>query len=163
MEEAETLCQRIGIMVNGQFKCLGSSNFIKEKYGEGYEINLLIFPLSIHKMNDLIKDFDNKFSVVNLNNIKEILCYYNKKGFVDELNKGRFGYKMKNELNVWGSITLHKLFTWIYYTENVLKIIKIIKEFFLILNVVILLIIVLFLELKENILKMKRQLDFYLV
>ena len=130
MEEAETLCQRIGIMVNGQFKCLGSSNYIKEKYGEGYEINLLIFPLSIHKMNDLIKDFDNKFSVVNLNNIKEILCYYNKKGFVDELNKGRFGYKIIKELEIWNEINLHKLFTWVYYVENALKLIKIIKRFF---------------------------------
>ena len=37
---------------------------------------------------------------------------------------------MMNELNVWGSITLHKLFTWIYYIENVLKIIKIVKEYF---------------------------------
>ena len=30
-----------------------------------------------------------------------------------------------NELNVWGSITLHKLFTWIYYTENVYNLEKI--------------------------------------
>lgn len=33
MEEAETLCQKIGIMVKGQFKCYGSSSVIKENYG----------------------------------------------------------------------------------------------------------------------------------
>jgi len=33
MEEAETLCRRIGIMVKGRFKCLGSSTGIKDRYG----------------------------------------------------------------------------------------------------------------------------------
>lgn len=42
MEEAETLCRRMGIMVAGQFKCLGSSQYIKDKYGFGYEIDLRI-------------------------------------------------------------------------------------------------------------------------
>jgi ABC-type multidrug transport system ATPase subunit len=77
MEEAETLCQRIGIMVNGQFKCLGSSNFIKEKYGEGYEINLQISALSNEKMNLMISNFDNgKFEEMTKININEVLRYY---------------------------------------------------------------------------------------
>ena len=38
MEEAEALCTKIGIMVNGQFKCFGSSQHIKDKYGTGFEI-----------------------------------------------------------------------------------------------------------------------------
>ncbi len=42
MEEAETLCRRMGIMVAGQFKCLGTSQSIKDKYGYGYEIDLRI-------------------------------------------------------------------------------------------------------------------------
>ena len=31
MEECDALCTRLGIMVNGQFKCLGSSQRIKNK------------------------------------------------------------------------------------------------------------------------------------
>ncbi len=42
MEEAETLCRRMGIMVAGQFKCIGSSQHIKDKYGFGYEIDLRV-------------------------------------------------------------------------------------------------------------------------
>jgi ATP-binding cassette subfamily A (ABC1) protein 3 len=42
MEEAETLCRRMGIMVGGQFKCLGTSQYIKDKYGFGYEIDIRI-------------------------------------------------------------------------------------------------------------------------
>eukprot|EP01016_Furgasonia_blochmanni_P003672 TRINITY_DN11439_c0_g1_i2.p1 TRINITY_DN11439_c0_g1~~TRINITY_DN11439_c0_g1_i2.p1 ORF type:complete len:285 (-),score=35.28 TRINITY_DN11439_c0_g1_i2:113-967(-) len=40
MSEAETVCQRIGIMVNGVLVCIGDLARLKEKYGVGY--NLLI-------------------------------------------------------------------------------------------------------------------------
>lgn len=42
MEEAEALATKMGIMVEGQFKCFGSSQHIKDKYGTGYEIELKI-------------------------------------------------------------------------------------------------------------------------
>lgn len=42
MEEAEALCTKMGIMVDGQFKCFGSSQHIKDKYGMGYEIEVKI-------------------------------------------------------------------------------------------------------------------------
>ncbi|XP_062217620.1 ABC transporter A family member 8-like [Phragmites australis] len=36
MEEAEALCDRIGIVANGTLQCLGSSNELKAKYGGTY-------------------------------------------------------------------------------------------------------------------------------
>ncbi|CAF1095920.1 unnamed protein product [Adineta ricciae] len=38
MEECETLCNRLVIMVAGEFKCLGSVQHLKEKFGDGYTI-----------------------------------------------------------------------------------------------------------------------------
>ena len=38
MEECEALCTRLAIMVNGQFKCLGSTQHLKNKFGEGYTL-----------------------------------------------------------------------------------------------------------------------------
>ena len=38
MEECEALCTRMAIMVNGQFKCLGSTQHLKTKFGEGYTL-----------------------------------------------------------------------------------------------------------------------------
>ena len=32
MEECEALCTRLAIMVNGQFKCLGSTQHLKSRY-----------------------------------------------------------------------------------------------------------------------------------
>ncbi|XP_035824811.1 ATP-binding cassette sub-family A member 5 [Aplysia californica] len=36
MEEADALCSRVGIMVNGQLQCLGSTQHLKDTYGSGY-------------------------------------------------------------------------------------------------------------------------------
>jgi hypothetical protein len=43
MEEAEALSTKMGIMVRGGiFKCLGSSQHIKNKFGTGYELEIKI-------------------------------------------------------------------------------------------------------------------------
>uniref|UniRef100_A0A8C0T7Q6 ABC transporter domain-containing protein n=1 Tax=Canis lupus familiaris TaxID=9615 RepID=A0A8C0T7Q6_CANLF len=38
MEECEALCTRLAIMVEGQFKCLGSPQHLKSKFGSGYSL-----------------------------------------------------------------------------------------------------------------------------
>ncbi|XP_010890734.2 ATP-binding cassette sub-family A member 2 isoform X2 [Esox lucius] len=40
MEECEALCTRLGIMVNGRFKCLGSIQHLKNRFGDGYMITV---------------------------------------------------------------------------------------------------------------------------
>lgn len=43
MEEAEALSTKMGIMVRGGiFKCFGSSQHIKNKFGTGYEVEIKI-------------------------------------------------------------------------------------------------------------------------
>lgn len=40
MEECEALCPRIGIMANGRLRCLGSAQHLKDKFGQGYQVEL---------------------------------------------------------------------------------------------------------------------------
>ncbi|CAH1108169.1 unnamed protein product [Psylliodes chrysocephalus] len=40
MEECEALCTRLAIMVNGTFKCLGSTQHLKNKFAEGYTLTI---------------------------------------------------------------------------------------------------------------------------
>uniref|UniRef100_A0A3B4BC57 ATP-binding cassette sub-family A member 2 n=1 Tax=Periophthalmus magnuspinnatus TaxID=409849 RepID=A0A3B4BC57_9GOBI len=40
MEECEALCTRLGIMVNGRLKCLGSIQHLKNRFGDGYMITV---------------------------------------------------------------------------------------------------------------------------
>ena len=40
MDEAESLCDNIVIMINGRFVVMGSPGYLKDQYGTGYIINL---------------------------------------------------------------------------------------------------------------------------
>jgi ABC-type multidrug transport system ATPase subunit len=42
MEECEALCTRIGIMVGGRLRCLGSSQHLKSRFGSGYQIEVRV-------------------------------------------------------------------------------------------------------------------------
>lgn len=42
MQECESICSRIGIMVAGQFRCLGSVQHLRNKYGQGFTLMIKI-------------------------------------------------------------------------------------------------------------------------
>ncbi|XP_065093714.1 phospholipid-transporting ATPase ABCA3-like [Ochlerotatus camptorhynchus] len=55
MEECEALCTRLAIMVNGEFKCLGSTQHLKNKFSEGF---LLTMKVKREPSGDLRKRVD---------------------------------------------------------------------------------------------------------
>ena len=125
MDEAETLCRRMGIMVNGEFVCLGNSNEIKEKYGYGYEIDVRIKPLS----QDMIQKIYNSLGVdkhnkVTLNTVNEYLEKMGKGNLIKHLNKDSIGRKLYLEMEITDSINFFSLISWIHYIENCTKMIK---------------------------------------
>lgn len=40
MEECEAVCDRLGIMVGGRLRCIGTSQHLKEKFGGGYSVEV---------------------------------------------------------------------------------------------------------------------------
>ncbi|XP_019855200.1 PREDICTED: ATP-binding cassette sub-family A member 3-like [Amphimedon queenslandica] len=60
MEECEALCTRLAIMVNGQFKCLGSIQHLKSKFGSGYTLQVKVQPLSSE--SEGVKGFNSRVS-----------------------------------------------------------------------------------------------------
>jgi ABC-type multidrug transport system ATPase subunit len=42
MEETEFLCTRLVILVNGKIRCIGSGQYLKSKFGEGYTLTAQI-------------------------------------------------------------------------------------------------------------------------
>jgi len=66
MEEAEALSTKMGIMVRGGiFRCYGSSQHIKNKYGVGYEIEIKIQKPKYEDLEQLaqqLKFTDNNLS-----------------------------------------------------------------------------------------------------
>ena len=153
MDEAETLCKRMGIMVNGEFVCLGKASQIKERYGYGYEIDIRIKPLTVEQQNNYIniinnynmyfphdtvinkenineKNLYNKKSKINKENIDDILIRLNKKNYIDELKEDRLCKKIIKDIELNGKIALITLLNWIFFVQNAFKFIKNAKEYF---------------------------------
>jgi ABC-type multidrug transport system ATPase subunit len=104
MDETEALCTKIGIMVNGELKCIGSLQHLKSRYGDGYTLLAKIskegslikqfiafitssFPnslikenrdgfLNIHIENSSINSLSNIFSLIEKNKFKFSIEYY---------------------------------------------------------------------------------------
>ncbi|KYQ46736.1 ATP-binding cassette sub-family A member 3 [Trachymyrmex zeteki] len=58
MREAEAMCLRVGILVNGQFTAIGSCEYLKAKYGRNFILNIKIVP---------------GYQITNLEKIKKII------------------------------------------------------------------------------------------
>jgi len=43
MNEAESLCTKIGILINGRFQCIGSPQELKSRFGTGFNIQILMY------------------------------------------------------------------------------------------------------------------------
>uniref|UniRef100_A0AAR2KNL7 ATP-binding cassette sub-family A member 2 n=1 Tax=Pygocentrus nattereri TaxID=42514 RepID=A0AAR2KNL7_PYGNA len=59
MEECEALCTRLGIMVNGRFKCLGSIQHLKNRFGDGYMIT--VRTKTTASVKEVIRFFNRNF------------------------------------------------------------------------------------------------------
>uniref|UniRef100_A0A4W3JZM3 ABC transporter domain-containing protein n=1 Tax=Callorhinchus milii TaxID=7868 RepID=A0A4W3JZM3_CALMI len=60
MEECEALCTRMAIMVNGRFRCLGSAQHLKNRFGDGYTIIVRVGGPS-PDLNPMLEFFKRKF------------------------------------------------------------------------------------------------------
>ena len=131
MEEAETLCKRMAIMVKGEFVCLGKANEIKDKYGYGFEIEVRIKPLAENILEKILEKFNiEKNMKINEENIGQILFKIKCDNFVNELKKGRLGSKILRDININGSINIRSLISWIFFVKNALKFIEKAKNYF---------------------------------
>ena len=130
MDEAETLCKRMAIMVNGEFVCLGKSIQIKEKYGYGYEIDVRIKPLSEDKFESLLSNKFDRNLKINMDNINQILTELDEKNYIDELKQGRFGSKLIRDIKMNNGIPIRTLISWIFFVKNALKFIQKAKQYF---------------------------------
>ncbi|XP_058456303.1 phospholipid-transporting ATPase ABCA3-like isoform X2 [Malaya genurostris] len=52
MEECEALCTRLAIMVNGELKCLGSSQHLKNKFTNGYFLTIKLMKCDTDESNE---------------------------------------------------------------------------------------------------------------
>jgi ABC-type proline/glycine betaine transport system ATPase subunit len=76
MEEAEALCTKMAIMVKGGiFKCFGSSQHIKTKFGTGYVLEIKIRSLDHNELGPIKKQYfdKNRLDLDSVDNITKEL------------------------------------------------------------------------------------------
>ena len=78
MEECEALCTRLAIMVNGQFKCLGATQHLKSKFGEGYTLmaKVGLNQQGLHDPNQLMAFIEKTFTGCQLKEVHQGLVHY---------------------------------------------------------------------------------------
>ena len=131
MDEAETLCKRMGIMVNGEFVCLGKANEIKEKYGFGYEIDVRIKPINQITLEEILAKYSfEKELLVNKNNVESILNTMGKNYFMEELKEGRLGKRIIKSIELNKGVYIGVIINWIHFAENAIKFIHKGKDYF---------------------------------
>lgn len=56
MDEAESLCDNIAIMINGRFVCYGSPAHLKATYGKGYTVMLKYDAAKERQIDDYLRE-----------------------------------------------------------------------------------------------------------
>lgn len=130
MEEAEALCTKIGIMVDGQFKCFGSSQHIKNKYGMGFEIEVKIRVISDAEISNLkTKNGVGKELVTKV----ELDSLLTKLGYSDmarEICEGGLGDNLHRILVKTGKLYVDEIIKWAHIERNGGKLISMLERVF---------------------------------
>ena len=132
MDEAETLCRRMGIMVNGEFVCMGTANYIKENYGYGFEIDVRIKPFEQDKLYQIIQNLGVKrnHKVTSINEAKKILKKIRKEKYCEYLNNESIGRKIYTEIIQSGNTSIQTLINWTRYVTCSMKMIGVVLPHF---------------------------------
>ena len=68
MEEADALCSRIGIMAGGSLRAIGSQNYLKSRFGDGFKVTLNCVDESkrrLRRVNDFIMSLSSNAQFVS--------------------------------------------------------------------------------------------------
>ncbi|KAH9121305.1 hypothetical protein AeMF1_006910, partial [Aphanomyces euteiches] len=72
MEECEALCTRVGIMVDGRLRCLGSIQHLKHKFGDGLLLHVKFEPIALKSVDAMVRQyFDDRNSGLNTTQVRE--------------------------------------------------------------------------------------------
>jgi len=120
MEEADALSDRIAVIVDGRFKCIGNSLFLKNNFGEGYRLTLIVDPENSGTVKKLMglkipsaKIVDESggslmFSIPSTQ-IKELQSFFK---VIEDKDKDEASAKLKDLIHDWGlsNTTLEEVF-----------------------------------------------------
>ena len=113
MEEAEALATKMGIMVNGNLKCIGTSQHIKNKFGGGYEIEVKLELPTKEEVGELMGRIGApEKGMVEKDQVDLVLQALNSESLKSEIREDGAGSVIHSELQK-GKILVSLLVEWI--------------------------------------------------
>jgi ABC-type multidrug transport system ATPase subunit len=129
MEECEALCSRIGIMVDGGLRCLGTSQHLKNVYGSGYQLEINVkVPTSVNVEETLKKWNLNDNSTVTDNEVRHTIGDSLFEKCFSETGSANLLYQQL--IHGKGSVEAKSLAEWYYVEMAQENIEKVLEEHF---------------------------------
>ena len=119
-------------MINGEFVCMGTSNYIKENCGYGFEIDVRIKPFEQKKLNEIIHYLGLKINhkIKSIQEAKEILNKIKRKDYCDYLKEEGIVRKIYHEKKISGNTSFQTLINWTRYVTYSMKLISVVIPHF---------------------------------
>lgn len=130
MEEAEALSTKMGIMVRGGiFRCFGSSQHIKNKFGTGFEIQLKIRKTIFRDLEEIVEKCQFKQILGSPINLLHAIADCRAAGIdeiiLQEIKEDGLGSELATEASAnIGNVILENLVQYLFIQQNGFKIIK---------------------------------------
>jgi len=120
MEEAEALATKIGIQVDGNLKCLGSAQHIKNRYGGGFELEIKLNLPTKDQIRQLIArsgsnpgDFINQKQVMDLIKLAEL-----PETFCSQISEKGSGSAIYKELQEKTKVEIQMVAEWVLIEKS---------------------------------------------
>ena len=126
IEEVETLCDKIGILVKGKFRKKGKISELLNKYSKGIELNIEFLKPS----PEFLKQKYGNILREEVTDIKQFLCALKKNEYCQYLKPDHFGKILLKILKSKKKIQKLSIFRWIEYIDYLMGVVKNIKEYF---------------------------------
>ena len=131
IEEAEALCDNVGILVGGNFnkKVTGRICDILKNESNGIELTIEFKKPSYET---LIKKYGNvlKEEITNFEELKSLLNFHKKKGYIKFLSKDHLGKDLLKILVGFEKINKFTIFRWVEYMDYLCLLVSKIKNYF---------------------------------
>ncbi|KAH9143316.1 hypothetical protein AeRB84_012675 [Aphanomyces euteiches] len=113
MEECEALCTRVGIMVGGRLRCLGSIQHLKNRFGDGLMMHVRVAPVTTGDVDRFASEAFGNETMLTKERISEACTALGKPHRVDHITSNHAtGYVLAESLSRNDYIRVHDFCAW---------------------------------------------------
>lgn len=118
MEECEALCTRVGIMVSGELKCLGSVEHLKQKFGHGFTVEIKLREPSANIVERIKQEITHLLTlkgqqVITSDNVAELCIFLGAETRGSQILSGEGnGWVVEHYFEANGSIPVNVFSAW---------------------------------------------------